>query len=87
MANCFYKAKEVRSRSNRDREVKLSYTHTVTLIYSHLKHADINFRVTDSVANLYVNYLLITKELTLKEGQLCLFLVTSVIVSPPRVWC
>ena len=82
MANCFYKGKEVRSRSNRDREVKLSYTHTVTL-----KHADINFRVTDSVANLYVNYLLITKELTLKEGQLCLFLVTWAIVSPPRVWC
>ena len=45
MANCYYKGKEVRSRSDRDREVKLSWAHTVTL-----KHTDINFRVTDSVA-------------------------------------
>ena len=48
MANCYYKGKEGRSRSDRDREVKLSYTHTVTL-----KHTDINFRVTDSVAKRY----------------------------------
>ena len=46
MANCFYKGKEVRSRSDRDRELQLSWAHTVTLI-----HTDINFRVTDSVAN------------------------------------
>ena len=45
MANCCYKGKEVRSRSDRDREVKLSSAHTVTLI-----NTDINFRVTDSVA-------------------------------------
>ena len=36
----------MRSRSDRDREVELSWAHTVTL-----KHADINFRVTDSVAS------------------------------------
>ena len=47
MANYFYKGKEVRSRSDRDRDVKLSWAHTVTL-----KHTDINFRVTDSVASL-----------------------------------
>ena len=47
MANCYYKGKEVRSRSDRDREVKLSWAHTVTQ-----KHTDINFRVTDSVANI-----------------------------------
>ena len=46
MTNYFYKGKEVRSRSDRDRDVKLSWAHTVTL-----KHTDINFRVTDSVAN------------------------------------
>ena len=45
VANCFYKGKEVRSRSDRDRELQLSWAHTVTLI-----HTDINFRVTDSVA-------------------------------------
>ena len=45
MANYFYKVKEVRSRSDRDRDVKLLWAHTVTL-----KHTDINFRVTDSVA-------------------------------------
>ena len=45
MANYFYKGKEVRSRSDRDRDVKLLWAHTVTL-----KHTDINFRVTDSVA-------------------------------------
>ena len=45
MANYFYKGKEVRSRSDSDRDVKLSWAHTVTL-----KHTDINFRVTDSVA-------------------------------------
>ena len=39
MANYFYKGKEVRSRSDRDRDVKLSWAHTVTL-----KHTDINFR-------------------------------------------
>ena len=37
----------MRSRSDRDRDVKLSWAHTVTL-----KHTDINFRVTDSVANI-----------------------------------
>ena len=46
MANYFYKGKEVRSRSDCDRDVKLSWTHTVTL-----KHTDINFGVTDSVAS------------------------------------
>ena len=55
MANYFYKGKEVRSRSDRDRDIKLSWTHTVTL-----KHTDINFRFTDSVATLtraiYNNY-------------------------------
>ena len=45
MANYFYKGKEVRSRSDRDRDVKFLWAHTVTL-----KHTDINFRVTDSVA-------------------------------------
>ena len=45
MANCYYTGKGVRSRSDRDREVKLSWAHTVTLI-----HTDINFRVTESVA-------------------------------------
>ena len=50
MVNYFYKGKEVRSRSDRDRDVELSWTHTVTL-----KHTDINFRVTDSVANLTLN--------------------------------
>ena len=48
MANCYYKGKNVRSRSDRDRDVKLSWAHTVTL-----KHTDINFRVTDSVARFY----------------------------------
>ena len=48
MANCYYKGKEVRSRSDRDRELKLSWGHTVTL-----KHTDINFRVTDTVASLF----------------------------------
>ena len=48
MENCYYKGKEVRSRSDRDRELKLSKAHTVTL-----KHTDINFRVTDTVATLY----------------------------------
>ena len=47
MANYFYKGKEVRSRSDRDRDVKLSWAHTVTL-----KHTDINFRVTDSVSSV-----------------------------------
>ena len=47
MANYFYKGKEVKSRSDRDRDVKLLWAHTVTL-----KHTDINFRVTDSVASL-----------------------------------
>ena len=47
MANYFYKGKEVRSRSDRDRDVKLSWAHTVTL-----KHTDINFRVMDSVASI-----------------------------------
>ena len=46
MTNCCCKGKEVRSRSDPDREVKLSWAHTVTL-----KHTDINFRVTESVAN------------------------------------
>ena len=41
MANYFYKGKEARSRSDRDRDVKLLWAHTVTL-----KHTDINFRVT-----------------------------------------
>ena len=50
MANCFYKGKEVRSRSDRDRELQLSWAHTVTLI-----HTDINFRVTDSVARYKVD--------------------------------
>ena len=50
MANYFYKGKEVRSRSDRDRDVKLSWAHTVTL-----KHTDINFRVTDSVATKLVS--------------------------------
>ena len=45
MKNCFYKGKEARSRSDRDQDVKLLWAHTVTL-----KHTDINFRVTDSVA-------------------------------------
>ena len=45
MANYFHKGKEGRSRSDRDRDVKLSWAHTVTL-----KHTDINFGVTDSVA-------------------------------------
>ena len=45
MANYFHKGKEVSSRSDHDREVKLSWAHTVTL-----KHTDINFWVTDSVA-------------------------------------
>ena len=35
----------MRSRSDRDRELQLSWAHAVTLI-----HIDINFRVTDSVA-------------------------------------
>ena len=35
----------MRSRSDRDRELQLSWAHTVTLI-----HTDFNFRVTDSVA-------------------------------------
>ena len=48
MANYFYKGKEVRSRSDRDRDDKLLWAHTVTL-----KHTDINFRVTDSVATGY----------------------------------
>ena len=54
MANYFYKGKEERSRSDRDRDVQLSWTwaHTVTL-----KHTDINFRVTDSVARSLLDYL------------------------------
>ena len=51
MANCLYKGKEVRSRSDRDRDVKLSWAHTVTLI-----NTDINFRVTDSVARQFHEY-------------------------------
>ena len=35
----------MRSRSDRDQELQLSWAHPVTLI-----HTDINFRVTDSVA-------------------------------------
>ena len=53
MANCFYKGKEVRSRSDRDRDLKLSWAHTVTII-----HTDINFRVTESVASIIVEKLL-----------------------------
>ena len=49
MANYFYKGKEVRSRSDRDRDVKLSWAHTVTLV-----NTDINFRVTDSEATYTV---------------------------------
>ena len=49
MANYFYKGKEDRSRSDRDRDVKLLWAHTVTL-----KPTDINFRVTDSVARWWV---------------------------------
>ena len=45
MAYYFYKGKVVRSRSDRDRDVKLLWAHTVTL-----KHTDVNFRVSDSVA-------------------------------------
>ena len=59
MANNFYKGKGVRSRSDRDRDVKLSWAHTVTL-----KHTDINFRVTDSVATRKVTC---TKNLPLGE--------------------
>ena len=44
----FSQGKEVRSRSDRDRDVKLSWAHTVTL-----KHTDINFWITDSVAMHY----------------------------------
>ena len=47
MANYFSKGKEVRSRSDRDRDAKLSWAHSVTL-----KHTDINSRVTDSVARV-----------------------------------
>ena len=47
MANYFYKGKEVRSRSDRDPDVKLLWAHTVTL-----KHTHINFMVMDSVARL-----------------------------------
>ena len=36
----------MRSRSDRVRDVKLSWAHTVTI-----KHTDINFRVIDSVAS------------------------------------
>ena len=50
MANCYYKGKEVRSRSDRDREVKLSWAHTVTLI-----NTDINFKVTGSVVSFMVD--------------------------------
>ena len=53
---CFYKGKEVRSRSDRDRELQLSWAHTVTLI-----HTDINFRVTDSVANPIVDLKILCK--------------------------
>ena len=52
MANCFYQGKEVRSRSDRDRDVKLSLAHTVTLT-----NTDINFRVTDSVARYLLEYI------------------------------
>ena len=45
IANCCNKGKEVRSRFHRDRDVKLSWPHYVTLI-----HTDINFRATESVA-------------------------------------
>ena len=45
IANCCTKGKEVRSRSDRDREVKLSWSHSVTLI-----HTDVNFKATESVA-------------------------------------
>ena len=47
MAKCCYNGKEVRSRSDRDQKIKLSWAHTVTLIYT-----DISLRVTDSVATL-----------------------------------
>ena len=63
MANYFYKGKEVRSRSDRDRDVKLSGVHTVTL-----KHTDINFRVTDSVA-IQLLVLCIDSNLGLKFGH------------------
>ena len=58
MANYFYKGKEVRSRSDRDRDVKLLWAHTVIL-----KHTDINFRVTDSVAMVHLDHLLCLLEL------------------------
>ena len=45
IADCSYEGKEVRSRSDHDRAIKLSWAHTVTLIL----HAYINFRVTESV--------------------------------------
>ena len=61
MANYFYKGKEVSSRSDRDRDVKLSWAHTVTL-----KHIDINFRVTDSVAKGQEYF-------TFKNSSLCHF--------------
>ena len=51
MANYFYKGKEVRSRSDRDRDVKLLWAHTVTL-----KHTYINLRVTDSVATKHPDF-------------------------------
>ena len=62
MANCCCKGKEVRSRSDRDREVKLSWAHTVTL-----KHTDIDFRVTESVATS-------TPDQLITNGGLCILL-------------
>ena len=47
MVNCWYKGKEVRSRSDHNQEVKLSWGRTVVA----LMHTNINFiRVTDSAA-------------------------------------
>ena len=58
MANCYYKGKEVRSRSDRDREVKLSKTHTVTL-----KHTDINFICSYTTCGVLIHINLLRVEL------------------------
>ena len=57
MANNFYKGKGVRNRSDRDRDVKLSWALTVTLKHRY-------FWVTDSVATRKVTC---TKNLPLGE--------------------
>ena len=59
----------MRSRSDRDRELQLSWAHTVTLI-----HTDINFRVTDSVATFSDQRSSVVDSVDSTVGTICISL-------------